>query len=150
MCVLVVLAISRQSALAQPLVPADERTRKEILALQETYLELRKAGDLAGLGEMFDESYRNIWVDGRILNKADVMKLLAATTAGLGEIGYSRPDIFLMGENAVSIAVYRFSGELAGERFDTTARAVDIYAKRGDKWLAILGTTTKLEEPRKD
>lgn len=133
----VVVAIAAGTAAAQSARPSD---RERLLALNLDYIRSVQAGDVARFRAILADDFRASLPDGTLLDKA---AFLAQTARPVTITGLACHDVELRILGDVAIVHARTTYTNADGR-PGAGRYTDVWARRGDTWLAVAAHVTRL------
>lgn len=114
--------------------PAD---RIALETLNRDWLTAYKTRDAATLARILADDFEAVYPGGRVLRKADVLRVATSPTRIITDISWADLKIMVFGEVAVVSARSTLAGTDAGKPFTGTNDFADVYVKRGGTWRAI-------------
>jgi|GEM_PF-3876466 len=131
-------------AAADDLVPASPEVTAEIKAAHKDYVGAIRAADADALRAMFTDNYQCLRTNGRLVDVETTMRLLELSFGKIDEISFHDETVFMLGEHAYGFSLFRQSGSVGGKPYDLESRALDVFVKRGDRWLVAFTAVTSI------
>ncbi|WP_165187705.1 nuclear transport factor 2 family protein [Caulobacter soli] len=124
-------------AVAQVATPASPETVAALEKLNSEWLTAYKTHDGATLERILADDFEAIYPGGRILRKADLIKVATNPARVVSDIAWDDLKILVFGDVAVVRARSRMSGKTAEGDFASRNDYADVYVRRAGAWRAV-------------
>lgn len=138
-------AVPLSSAMAQAPAVAASDDKAALEALNGEWLTAYRTRDAAALDRVLADDFQGIYPNGRIMTKADVLKLATNPARTIEAVSWEDVKIVVIGDVAVLRARTRMSGKGADGPFASLNDFADVYVKRGGTWKAISAHVVRVE-----
>ena len=137
---LLLISIAAAPAAGQP---AEEAT---VLSAEQQFGAAVAANDTKGISDITNGDWRIIDADGRIISRADFLKVIASGTLKHSALTSSETSARTYGDTAVVTARSQSKGTYAGAAFSTDEISTDVWVRRDGRWLCVLTQLTALKQ----
>jgi len=138
-------AVPLSPAMAQAPAAAASADTAALEALNGEWLTAYKTRDAAALDRVLADDFQGIYPNGRIMTKADLLKLATNPARAIEAVSWEDVKIVVIGDVAVLRARTRMSGKGADGPFASLNDFADVYVKRGGTWKAISAHVVRVE-----
>lgn len=126
------------------LTPASPEVTAEIMQAHQEYVAAIRAQDSDALRAMFTENYQCLRTNGRIVDLDETMRLLELSYVAIDEISFEDESVFMLGDHAYGFSRFRQSGAVGEQTYDLSSRSLDVFVRRGDRWLVAFTAVTPI------
>ncbi|WP_404334373.1 nuclear transport factor 2 family protein [Sphingomonas sp. MMS12-HWE2-04] len=131
------IALPVQAGPVAPVAATAPSDAAALEALNRDWLTAYKTRDAATLARILADDFEAVYPGGRVLRKADVLRVATNPTRIITDITWDNLKIMVFGDVAVVSARSRLAGTDAGKPFTATNDFADVYVKRDGAWRAI-------------
>ena len=122
----------------------------ELKTIEQGWLDAYMKSDPAFIKNLEADDYTIIEPDGAVSTKDQDVKSVTNKTFVLKSATMSDFKCRMIGENvAVVTAMLKMSGSDDGKEFSGDFRGIDVFEKKGCKWMAVASQLTKVESEKK-
>ena len=118
-------------------VAAETAAEKAVLAAENRWNDLYKAGDYAGLNAMLADDFVITVEDGMRYGKEGYIALVANPNNKVSISDFADLKVRVSGDVAVVTGSYHEKGTSNGKPYDYKDHFTDVWQQRGGKWLLI-------------
>jgi ketosteroid isomerase-like protein len=115
----------------------------KVLALERLWGQAAQFRDLKALESLFDDSIAYVHIDGRLMNKAEVLSDTKAVSAV--EIVVDASFARSYGNVVIATGILHLKGVENGKPYIRSGRYLDTWIPRGDGWLCVSSMTTPIK-----
>ena len=141
----VVLTAAVLGAASVPAQSSDDKSKDEIVALENARNQAILRGDAAALGRMTSDDYTFITLRGEMRSKADIVKGFASGTFKYDSREISDLNVRVFGDAAVVTGRATQRGAENGKDYSGDYRFTRVYVKRKGQWSTVAPQTTRVE-----
>jgi len=131
------------SVLGESPAPAD--VEKELHSVNERYTEAIRRTDAAGLESVTTEGFLYVNEKGAVLPRAFMATAFRAGAIQYEKVTFEDEAIHVNGDTAWITGKYTIKGAMSGAPFDAVCRAVRVFTKTPNGWLAAHAQLTKVQ-----
>lgn len=140
------LAASAQTPQVSATTTASPETVAALEKLNSEWLTAYKTRDGAALDRILADDFEAIYPGGRILRKADLIRLATNPARTVSEIAWDDLKILVFGDVAVVRARSRMVGKNAEGDFASRNDYADVYVRRAGAWRAVSAHVVPVSE----
>lgn len=119
---------------------SDSDTASKIIALENAWNRASESKDIRGLDNLLDERFLYVDFNGRLMNKAEVLK--DVQDSGVHQVVISSMVVRLHGETAIVTGLFQMKAIEHGKTLLQKGRFVDTWLLKDGRWVAIGSLTT--------
>ena len=119
---------------------SDSDTASKIIALENAWNRASESKDIRGLDNLLDERFLYVDFNGRLMNKAEVLK--DVQDSGVQQVLISSMVVRLHGETAIVTGLFQMKAIEHGKTLLQKGRFVDTWLLKEGRWVAIGSLTT--------
>jgi len=121
----------------------------ELKTIEQQWLDAYMKSDAAFIKNLEADDYTIVEPDGTVSTKADDVKSVTDKKFVLKTGTMSDYKCRMLGDNfAVVTAALKMSGSDDGKEFSGDFRGLDVFEKKGGKWMAVASQLTKVEKEK--
>jgi ketosteroid isomerase-like protein len=139
-CVLIAACLTASAGCTS--APARDPVESELRALESRWNEAIVRKDTAVLGRILGDDFVIITADGQIGSKSQLLEVVAAPDAVIDPFVTEDVKVRVYGDAAVLTGRFTQTGTYKGRRFESRCLYTDVYAKRGQQWVAVSAQAT--------
>ena len=119
----------------------------ELKALEQKWIDAYMKSDGAFIKGLEADDFTVVEPDGTVTSKDKDVKATTDKTFVLKSATFSDMKVRMIGDNcAVVTAMLKMSGTEEGKDFSGDFRGIDVFEKKGGKWMAVASQLTKVEK----
>jgi uncharacterized protein (TIGR02246 family) len=119
----------------------------ELKAIEQQWLDAYQKGDAAFIKNLEADDYTIVEPDGTVTTKAEDVKSVTDKKFVLKSATMSDYKCRMLGDNyAIVTAALKMSGSDDGKEFSGDYRGLDVFEKKGGKWMAVASQLTKVQK----
>lgn len=122
----------------------DEDAKAKVMALEVLWGQAAQIRDIKALETLFDDSLTYVDLDGRLMNKAQVLAYTKAVAPV--EIVVQSTAARAHGDTVIVTGILRLKGVDRGKPYLQHARFVDTWIHKDGHWLCVASMSTPIEQ----
>jgi len=119
---------------------SDADTASKILALKNAWNRASENKDISGLDNLLDERFLYVDLNGRLMNKAEVLK--DVQDSSVHQVVTLSIVVRLHGDAAIVTGLFQMKAIEHGKTLLQQGRFIDTWLRKGERWVAIGSLTT--------
>ena len=119
---------------------SDADTASKILALKNAWNRASENKDISGLDNLLDERFLYVDLNGRLMNKAEVLK--DVQDSSVHQVVTLSIVVRLHGDAAIVTGLFQMKAIEHGQTLLQQGRFIDTWLRKGERWVAIGSLTT--------
>lgn len=114
---------------------SDADTASKILALENAWNRASESKDISGLDNLLDERFLYVDLNGRLMNKAEVLK--DVQDSSVHQVVTLSLVVRLHGDAAIVTGLFQMKAIEHGKTLLQQGRFVDTWLRKDERWVAI-------------
>lgn len=123
---------------------SDARARAQVLGLEKAWNQAYKAGDVAALSAILDNSLVLVEDDGSLKTKSEFLATVKASTGNDEQVAPESLTVRVFGTTAIAIGVIAVKETKGGKTTSHRERFIDTWIYKNGSWICIATDATPI------